>query len=109
MRSQPEVVFSVISAICEAMGEAQPMYNLSHSHSKQFNGLVCRSVQQSKCGPCANPTTGSIANLLCEASFFTGGVDLTNYRTNARRHLRLARSNAIRPLSPLPNALCPFV
>ena len=34
------------------------------------------------------------------ASFFTGGVDLTNYRTNARRHLRPARSNAIRPLPP---------
>ena len=55
--------------------------------------------------PSANPSTVSIAHLGSRASerasFFTGGVDLTNYRTNARRHLRPARSNAIRPLPPL--------
>ena len=49
-----------------------------------------------------------LARSLCRASFFTRGVDLTNYRTNARRHLRLARSNAVRPLA-LTLELRPFV
>ena len=73
---------------------------------RKMRGLWHEARAKQKQQPRANPSTAvSIAHLGCRASqrasFFTGGVDLTNYRTNARRHLRPARSNAIRPLPPL--------